>query len=59
MKRTSAKASLQRPKEDQILTPAQLYHFVSSEIKGIHFSFATLHEHEEEARLPSERYKHS
>eukprot|EP00731_Ephydatia_muelleri_P001040 Em0001g1040a len=34
VKRTSAKASLQRPKEDQILTPAQLYHFVSSEIKG-------------------------
>eukprot|EP00731_Ephydatia_muelleri_P032500 Em0024g44a len=34
VKRTAAKASLQHPKEDQILTPAQLYHFVSSEIKG-------------------------
>ncbi|KAL5508956.1 hypothetical protein EMCRGX_G004228, partial [Ephydatia muelleri] len=59
VKRTAAKASLQRPKEDQILTPAQLYQFVSSEIKGMHFSFATLNEHEEEARLLSERYKHS
>ncbi|KAL5510770.1 hypothetical protein EMCRGX_G006371 [Ephydatia muelleri] len=59
VKRTAAKASLQHPKEDQILTPAQLYHFVSSEIKGMHFSFATLNKHEEEARLLSERYKHS
>ena len=57
VKRTAAKASLQHRKEDQILTATQLYQFVSSEIKGINFAFSALTEHEEEARLQSDRYK--
>ena len=36
VKRTAAKASLQRPYKDQILTPTQLYQFVLQHIKGIH-----------------------
>ena len=36
----------------------QLYQFVSSEKKGIHFAFATSSEHEEEAKLLAERYSH-
>ena len=46
VKRTAAKASLQRLVKDQILTPIQLYKFVSSKIKGIHFDFATSTDHE-------------
>ena len=36
----------------------QLCQFVLSEIKGIHFAFATTIEHEEEAKLLAERYSH-
>ena len=35
-----------------------MYQFVSSEIKGIHFDFATSAEREEEERLLTERYKY-
>ena len=58
VQRTAAKASLQRPIDDQILTPIQLYQFVSLEIKGIHFDFATSADHEEEERFLTERYKY-
>ena len=58
MKRTATKASLQQPIANQILTPMQLYQFVSSEIKGIHFAFAKTSEHEEEAKLLAERYSY-
>ena len=58
VQRTAAKASLQRPIDDQILTPIQLYQFVSSEIKGIHFDFATSADHKEEKRFLKERYKY-
>eukprot|EP00731_Ephydatia_muelleri_P014922 Em0008g642a len=59
VKRTAAKASLQRPYEDQILTPKQLFDFVSQEIIGIHFAYATSQEYEEEAKLLKERFSHS
>ena len=59
MKRTAAKASLQRPYEDQILTPIKLYDFVSQNIKGIHFAYSTLKDHEEEAKILVERFKYS
>ena len=59
VKRTAAKASLQRPYKDQILTPKQLFEFVSKEIIGIHFAYATSQEYEEEAKLLKERFSHS
>ena len=59
VKRTAAKASLQRPYEDQILTPIKLYEFVSQNIKGIHFAYSTLKDHEEEAKILVERFKYS
>ena len=58
VKRTAAKASLQRPVDDQILTAIRLYQFLCSEIKGIHFDFASSADHEEEERLLTERYKY-
>ena len=57
--RTAAKASLQRPYEDQILTPIKLYEFVSQIIKGIHFAYSTMKDHEEEAKILVERFKYS
>ena len=55
----AAKASLQRPCQDQILTTKQLFDFVSKEIRGIHFVYATLHEYEEEVKLLMERLMYS
>ena len=59
MKRTAAITSLQRPCQDQILTTKQLFDFVSKEIRGIHFVYATLHEYEEEVKLLMERLMYS
>ncbi|KAL5515849.1 hypothetical protein EMCRGX_G001083 [Ephydatia muelleri] len=58
VKRTAAKASLQRPFEDQILTPLKLYEFVLQNIKGIHFAYSTLKDHEQEAKILAERFKY-
>ena len=43
-KRLATKASHQRLYKDHILTAEQLYQFAVSEIKGMHFGFATLSE---------------
>ena len=51
LKRLATKASLQRLYKDHILTAEQLYLFAVSEIKGMHFGFATLSEHEQEAKV--------
>ena len=59
VKRMATKASLKRPYQDQILTPNQLYQFALQEIKGIHFSYATLQEHKDEADFLAERFKYS
>ena len=45
--------------EHHILTARQLYDFAVSNIKGMHFGFATAGEHEHEARLPDDRMKSS
>ena len=58
VKRTAAKASLQHPFEDQILTPLKLYEFVLQNIKGIHFAYSTLKDHEQEAKILAERFKY-
>ena len=42
-----------------ILTARQLYDFAVSNIKGMHFGFATAGEHEHEARLLDDRMKSS
>ena len=41
VKRLAARASLQRPFENQILTPLQLYEWAVKNISGIHFTFST------------------
>ena len=57
VKRTASKASLQHPYKDQILTPSQLT--IPMFFKGDHFAYATLHEHEDEAKFLTERFLHS
>ena len=59
LKRLVTKASLQRPYENQVLTAGQLYHFAVTEIKGMHFGFATLDEHDQEAKLLEARLRMS
>ncbi|KAL5491066.1 hypothetical protein EMCRGX_G016283 [Ephydatia muelleri] len=59
LKRITARRSLQKPYQDQILTTRQLYEFAVSQIKGMHFGFATVAEHDQEAKLLQEQLKTS
>ena len=56
VKRIAAKASLQRPYDEQILTAEQLYTFASENIVNIKCHFSTNKEHEEESQLLQERH---
>ena len=51
VKRLVARASLQRPTADQILTPVAFYDFCCEKISNIEFGFATVGDHEEEEKL--------
>jgi hypothetical protein len=41
LKRLAAKASLQQPYDDQIMTPHQLYEWAQSSIHKLNFDFVT------------------
>ena len=56
LKRMAAKASLQRPNEDQILNAKKLYEFASNEIAGMSFCFVTNEEHNEEEKILQARF---
>ena len=45
VKRLAARASLQRPYNDQILIPHQLFEFGQTEIKAINFYYVTVEQH--------------
>lgn len=51
LKRLASRASLQCLYSNHILTAQQLYVFAVNEMKGMHFGFAMLTEHEQEAKL--------
>lgn len=53
----AARASLQRPSDQQILTPAELFTYCQEEIKNIKFAFSTNADHEAEAELLKERHE--
>ena len=44
VKRLAARASLQRPDNDQILTPTDLYRFCQNEVHGISFFYVSAEE---------------
>lgn len=54
VKRLTARASLQRPYNDQITSPVQMYEFCSKEISGIHFVFI---KHEDMVHIRSDQEK--
>jgi hypothetical protein len=57
VKRLAAKASLQRPYDNQILTPIQLYEWAKQNISGIHFTFSTQEDYIESEKFLEERFK--
>lgn len=54
VKRLAARASLQRPYDEQIITPRQLLDWASENIEAIHFEFSTNEEHVAEEKSLSE-----
>jgi len=56
VKRLAARASLQRPYDNQIITSRQLFEFGQSEINGINFYYATVEQHEQESQLLAPRF---
>ena len=59
VKRLATKASLQRPYEDQIITPLQLYQWASSSIPGVNFEYCTLEEYDSEKTQLEKRFDNS
>ena len=59
VKRLAAKASLQRPYDDHILTPQQLYDFACKNIPGINFIYCTNEEYSENEKKPFPRFDDS
>ena len=59
VKRLAARASLQRPYENQIMEPKQLYEWAKSSLEGIHWSYVTTKEVEREEMLLRSRFASS
>lgn len=59
LKWLATRASRQHVYEHHILSAQQLYDFAISNIKGMYFAFATVGEHEQEAKLLDDRLKNS
>ena len=61
VKRLAAKASLQRPYEDQIMimTPFQLYEWASKNIPSVTFMYCTTEEYEREKSFLEDRFQKS
>ncbi|CAH0546678.1 unnamed protein product [Brassicogethes aeneus] len=56
VKRLATKASLQRPYQDQIMTPEQLFQFAQENIAGITFRFCTTADYETHAMYLEKRF---
>ena len=54
MKRLAARASLQRPYDDQIITPRQLYEWAQHDIPTVTFNYCTQEQYDEEKSLLEE-----
>uniref|UniRef100_UPI00358EEC48 uncharacterized protein n=1 Tax=Myxine glutinosa TaxID=7769 RepID=UPI00358EEC48 len=57
IKRLAGKASLQRPYDQQIITPRQLFEFADSEIANVNCQFATAEQYEQESKLLKARFE--
>ena len=56
VKRLAARASLQRPCDNQILTPIQLYECAVENLSGINFTFSTQDEYVESETFLNDRF---
>lgn len=59
LKRLATKASLQRPYDNQILTPQQLFDWADKNITSIHFEFSAQEEYIETERFLEEHFSQS
>ena len=59
VKRLAARASLQRPYEQQIMTPLQLFEWASESIPGIVFQYCSTEEYEEVKHQLEKRFENS
>ena len=59
VKRLAARASLQKPYSDQIMTPRQLFDWASTNIPTIHFDYCSLVDYEAEEMNLEERFAKS
>jgi len=57
VKRLAARASLQRPYENQILTPRQLFEFGCASIPAVNFHFTSIEDHERESTILEKRFQ--
>jgi len=57
VKRMAAGASLQRPYEKQMMTPRQLYNWVSENINATFFGYCTIEKYETELVAFQERFE--
>ena len=57
MKRLAARASLQRPYDDQIMTPRQLYEWAQHDIPTVTFNYCTQEQYDEEKSLLEEIFE--
>ena len=57
LKRLAARASLQRPYEDQIMTPYQLFEWASKSVPGVIFCYCSMEEYEEQKLYLEERFQ--
>ena len=55
LKRLAARASLQRPLEEQITTPQKLFDWATANIQNIHFQFSSIEQYQKHSRLLLER----
>lgn len=59
LKRLATKASLQRPFENQILTPKDLFDWAVENVKSVNFEFSTQEDHIEAERFLEKRFSYA
>ena len=59
VKRLAARASLQRPYNDQIMTPCQLVDWASTAVPSVHFGYCSMEDYEREQHNLERRFHQS
>ena len=59
VKRLAARTSLQRPYNDQIMTPRQLFDWASTNLSSIHFGYCSMEDYQKECHNLEQRFHKS